>query len=730
MWASMPFDTFGNSQVAVPDEAVEKGTNGNRNSELAALGERLDQMTARLDRLVQLNAATASAALPDYAVRPEVMTEERQEPLAAAQFEAAIFGLRSILSCVARDDALARLSDEVRGLAAKIEHVAEAGMRAGADTVEQELSRANQRMLGSLEDRVVKLVEKLDACDSQLSHFSALERGLADLLINVSEIKRDIAEIRDIQAASERHAINRFQALHGTLSLVSNRLAAMETGMSREADARPASVELGQPPKLMTADHATRPAPHIVQANAPGLPPDFPLEPRTCMPRPWVPGSPADRLAASEAALDPAEPSATAPGHPNFIMAARRAAQAGEAPPIRPVRADDGQAVAAPSGRRKFVRGLRSTATAISVLVIVLGAVRVAMDTLSIDLPGTASLTAQQPAHVAKGVASSPPPPPASAAPGGHPAAIAMADDVITTSTPPSGLVVPHEVYRPASPMPAAPLVGRNPDPQATGSIVPLGAPSVATPSPTPPAEAIAAATDNIPANITSPILRAALAQGDPTAEYELALRYAEGRGVPQNLEEAARWFDRAANAGLVPAQFRLGSLYEKGTGVKKDLQAARRLYVSAAEKGNAEAMHNLAVLIAEGVDGKPDYKSAVQWFRKAAAHGVGDSQYNLGILYGRGIGVEQNLQESFKWFSLAAAQGDQEAAKKRDEMAARLDQKSLRLAKIAIQTWVAEPQPEAATKVPAPAGGWEKAPTTQPGKPKPRPAATKGDPL
>jgi localization factor PodJL len=119
-----------------------------------------------------------------------------------------------------------------------------------------------------------------------------------------------------------------------------------------------------------------------------------------------------------------------------------------------------------------------------------------------------------------------------------------------------------------------------------------------------------------------------------------------------------------------------------------------------------------------------------VQWFRKAAAHGVGDSQYNLGVLYGRGIGVEQNLQESFKWFSLAAAQGDQEAAKKRDETAARLDQKSLRLAKIAIQTWVAEPQPEAATKVPAPAGGWEKAPTTQPGKPKPRPAATKGDPL
>ena len=120
--------------------------------------------------------------------------------------------------------------------------------------------------------------------------------------------------------------------------------------------------------------------------------------------------------------------------------------------------------------------------------------------------------------------------------------------------------------------------------------------------------------------------------------------RYAEGRGVPQNLQEAARWLERAANAGFVPAQFRLAGLNEKGEGVKKDLQAARRLYLAAANKGHAKAMHNLAVLHAEGFDGKPDYKVAAQWFRKAAAYGIADSQYNLAILYARGIGVEANL--------------------------------------------------------------------------------------
>jgi localization factor PodJL len=216
--------------------------------------------------------------------------------------------------------------------------------------------------------------------------------------------------------------------------------------------------------------------------------------------------------------------------------------------------------------------------------------------------------------------------------------------------------------------------------------------------------------------------LRAAAAEGDPAAAYEVAVRYAEGRGIAANLEEAARWFERAAKGGLALAQFRLGSLYEKGQGVKKDLVEARRLYVAAADKGNAKAMHNLAVLYAEGIDnGKPDYKAAAQWFRKAADHDVPDSQYNLGVLYARGIGVEQNLPESYKWFTLAARHGDKDSVKKRDDVGARLDAQSLMAAKLAVQTWVADPQPYEAISVKAPAGGWDAAPVRaqQPAKPK-----------
>jgi localization factor PodJL len=130
--------------------------------------------------------------------------------------------------------------------------------------------------------------------------------------------------------------------------------------------------------------------------------------------------------------------------------------------------------------------------------------------------------------------------------------------------------------------------------------------------------------------------------------------------------------------------------------------------------------MHNLAVLFAEGIDGKPDYKTAVQWFRKAANRGVADSQYNLGILYARGIGVEQSLPEAYKWFMLAAQQGDQDAGRKRDDVSGRLDAQSLVAAKLAAQTFTAEPQPAEATMVKAPAGGWDRvgSPST-PAKPK-----------
>ena len=213
---------------------------------------------------------------------------------------------------------------------------------------------------------------------------------------------------------------------------------------------------------------------------------------------------------------------------------------------------------------------------------------------------------------------------------------------------------------------------------------------------------------DPLPAAIGGKALITAATAGDPAAAYEVASRFAEGKGVPQDLAMAAAWFDRAARRGIAPAQFRLGSMYEKGVGLKKDLQEARRLYLAAADKGNAKAMHNLAVLYAEGIDGKPEYTVATQWFRKAAAFGVVDSQYNLAILYARGVGIEHNMAESYKWFALAAKGGDKDAGKKSLEIASHLDEQQLSAARQSVEAFVPEVQPEEAISAKAPPGGWD----------------------
>jgi localization factor PodJL len=237
----------------------------------------------------------------------------------------------------------------------------------------------------------------------------------------------------------------------------------------------------------------------------------------------------------------------------------------------------------------------------------------------------------------------------------------------------------------------------------------------ISAPAPLPPAQSDTSqasltdsAVENLPVTIGGPTLRAAAVAGDTAAEFEVALRFARGRGVPVDQQQAAHWLELAAQQGLAPAQFRLGGFYEKGIGVKKDPAEARRLYLEAAAKGNAKAMHNLAVLYAEGINGTADYHAAALWFHKAAERGITDSQYNLGILYERGSGEPQNDAEAYKWFALAADRGDSEAATKRDEIASELDEQTLEAAKLAVKAFKPEPQPDDAINVRAPPGGWD----------------------
>ncbi len=208
---------------------------------------------------------------------------------------------------------------------------------------------------------------------------------------------------------------------------------------------------------------------------------------------------------------------------------------------------------------------------------------------------------------------------------------------------------------------------------------------------------------------------------GDAVAQFDLAVRYAEGDAAERNYELAAQWYGKAAEQGLAVAEYRLASLYEKGLGVSQDMQRAKNLYQRAAEKGNTRAMHNLGVLAGEGNDGKPNYTSAALWFGKAAEYGIRDSQYNIAVLLARGLGLPKDLVKSYTWFAIVASAGDADAAKKRDEVAARLTSYELAAANAAAAAFEPRQTQSAANEAPPPAAHPEAAQATQaqPAKPK-----------
>ena len=118
--------------------------------------------------------------------------------------------------------------------------------------------------------------------------------------------------------------------------------------------------------------------------------------------------------------------------------------------------------------------------------------------------------------------------------------------------------------------------------------------------------------------------LRRAAEAGDPAAQTQLGLAYRNGKGVPQDLTEAVKWYGRAAEKNYAEAQAYLGFMYMTGRGVRRnDVEAAK-------------------------------------WHRKAAEQGNPLGQYNLGLMYlhGRG-GVEASKVQAYVWLKLAAEQNN-----------------------------------------------------------------------
>jgi localization factor PodJL len=216
----------------------------------------------------------------------------KEDPAALQQLETAISALRGIVSHVASNDTLTKVAEDVRALAAKVDEFANnaasgqavSALESRLDTLADalnasteaghavprelekllsglieklewvQLTHTDHAALGHLEDRIAQLIKRLDASDAKLGNLEAIERGLADLLVHINDvrshggavasasppppavdaIKRDVAEIKH----SDRRTQDSLEAVHGTVEHVVDRLAKIESGM-HDAPAQP-----------------------------------------------------------------------------------------------------------------------------------------------------------------------------------------------------------------------------------------------------------------------------------------------------------------------------------------------------------------------------------------------------------------------------------------------------------------------------------------------------------
>ncbi len=377
--------------------------------------EALRQLTAEVHALAEKmdQAATSGAAGVDHSNALEVL-DQRVAHIADA-LESRVQNGGSVPP---------QLEAVIQGLSDKIERLQD--------------SRADDVAFGNLENRMAGLVEKLDASGARISQLEAVERGLADLLMHIENQRSASAAAVAPQVDGLQRDLVRTQssleAVHGTLGHVVDRLAMLENdkrenrsqaqpqpepgaqphpvpaaaqlemqpppGLPAVFAPRPPAAEVSPPPSRAVA-HAQATA-AMARANAqamrapidPHLPPDHPIEPGFS-PQGGLTASPADRIAASEAALGPTGSNSSDPSNTsNFIAAARRAAKAAAADPTTAdLRAAASQQGSEDKTGKSFSQRVRSLFVGAGVILIAGGGLRIATNLIdSVDTVSTTEI--------------------------------------------------------------------------------------------------------------------------------------------------------------------------------------------------------------------------------------------------------------------------------------------------------------------------------------------------
>jgi len=149
-------------------------------------------------------------------------------------------------------------------------------------------------------------------------------------------------------------------------------------------------------------------------------------------------------------------------------------------------------------------------------------------------------------------------------------------------------------------------------------------------------------------------------AADDVTAQRTLAIRFANGDGVPASVPIAMKWWHRAATNGDAIAQTELAVRYEMGWGVPIDTSASTKWLLKAVAQRDANALAVMGVRYEKGLGVPRDLNEAVRHYREAADAGHARAMCYLGDMYLGGLGVHANHTDAYRWHVAAIAAGDE----------------------------------------------------------------------
>jgi TPR repeat protein len=110
--------------------------------------------------------------------------------------------------------------------------------------------------------------------------------------------------------------------------------------------------------------------------------------------------------------------------------------------------------------------------------------------------------------------------------------------------------------------------------------------------------------------------------------QYQRALRYRDGDGVPRNLKKAVDLLQSAALGGLPDASLDLGLMHLFGMGVPADNALALKWLVLACWNGDKFAPAYLAMIYDNGLGVKRDDAKAIEYCKVASDR----EDYSIGI--------------------------------------------------------------------------------------------------